>query len=164
MDQFSYIANADTAAISNLYESYLQDSNSVDISWQNFFKGFDFHAKWNGSNGVSNGQVKGSTVASAPADSSMIQKEMAVISLIKAFRSRGHLLAKTNPIRERKDRRPRLDLKDYALSDADLDTDFQAGIFLGIGAVSLRKIIESLNTIYAGSIGFEYMYFESPDE
>ena len=61
MDQFSYIANADTAAISDLYESYLQDPNSVDISWQNFFKGFDFHAAWNGSNGVSNGQINHST-------------------------------------------------------------------------------------------------------
>ena len=163
MDQFSYIANADTAAISDLYESYLQDPNSVDISWQNFFKGFDFHAAFNGSNGASNGQVKATNVVVAPVDSSMIQKEMAVISLIKAFRSRGHLLAKTNPIRERKDRRPRLDLKDYALSDADLDTNFQAGNFLGIGEVSLRKIIESLHKIYAGSIGFEYSYIREPE-
>jgi len=45
MDQFSYIANADTAAISDLYESYLKDPNSVDTSWQNFFKGFDFSRK-----------------------------------------------------------------------------------------------------------------------
>ena len=163
MDQFSYIANADTAAISNLYESYLQDSNSVDVSWQNFFKGFDFHAAFNGSNGVSNGQVKGEKIISTPVDSSMIQKEMAVISLIKAFRSRGHLLAKTNPIRERKDRRPRLDLKDYALSEADLDTNFQAGNFLGVGTVSLRKIVESLHKIYAGSIGFEYSYIREPE-
>ncbi|PWK24484.1 2-oxoglutarate dehydrogenase E1 component [Arcicella aurantiaca] len=155
MDQFSYIANADTAAISDLYESYLQDPNSVDISWQNFFKGFDFHAAWSGS---SNGQAN---VAST--DSSMIQKEMAVISLIKAFRSRGHLMAKTNPIRERKNRQPRLDLKDYALSDADLDTKFQAGNFLGIGAVSLRTILESLNKIYAGSVGFEYAYIREPE-
>ncbi len=160
MDQFSYIANADTAAISDLYESYLKDPNSVDISWQNFFKGFDFHAAFNGSNGTSNGQAK---VASTPVDSSMVQKEMAVISLIKAFRSRGHLLAKTNPIRDRKDRRPRLDLKDYALSEADLDTHFQAGVFLGIGAVSLRTIIESLHKIYAGSIGFEYAYIREPE-
>eukprot|EP01137_Pigoraptor_chileana_P037434 Opistho-2@34499 len=155
MDQFSYIANADTAAISDLYESYLKDPNSVDTSWQNFFKGFDFHASWNNAEGASNGIKSGGT--SSP-DSSTVQKEMAVISLIKAFRSRGHLLAKTNPIRNRKNRQPRLDLKDYALSEADLDTNFQAGNFLGIGAVSLRKIIESLNTIYAGSVGFEYAY------
>lgn len=167
MDQFSYIANADTAAISDLYESYLKDPNSVDISWQNFFKGFDFHATWNvalnSSNGVSNGQANGKNFTPVPVDSSTVQKEMAVISLIKAFRSRGHLLAKTNPIRERKDRRPRLDLKDYSLTDADLDTDFQAGNFLGIGAVSLRKILESLHKIYAGSIGFEYSYIREPE-
>jgi 2-oxoglutarate dehydrogenase E1 component len=164
MDQFSYIANADTAAISDLYESYLKDVNSVDVSWQNFFKGYDFHAGWSGSesgsNGSSNGQAK---TASGSVDSSMVQKEMAVISLIKAFRSRGHLLAKTNPIRERKNRQARLDLKDYSLTDADLDTNFQAGNFLGLGAVSLRKILESLNKIYTGSIGFEYAYIREPE-
>ncbi|MEA5258257.1 2-oxoglutarate dehydrogenase E1 component [Arcicella aquatica] len=160
MDQFSYIANADTAAISDLYESYSKDPNSVDTSWQNFFKGFDFHANWSDSEGVSNG-IKSEGISSP--DTSNVQKEMAVISLIKAFRSRGHLLAKTNPIRNRKNRQPRLDLKDYSLSEADLDTNFQAGNFLGIGAVSLRKILESLNKIYAGSIGFEYAYIREPE-
>jgi 2-oxoglutarate dehydrogenase E1 component len=156
MDQFSYIANADTAVISDLYESYQQDPNSVDASWQNFFKGFDFYTSWSG-------EASSNGVGSASVDASMIQKEMSVISLIKAFRSRGHLLSKTNPVRERKDRRPRLDLKDYALSEADLDTVFQAGSFLGIGPASLRKIVESLYKIYAGSIGFEYSYIRESD-
>lgn len=160
MDQFSYIANADTAAISDLYESYLKDPNSVDTSWQNFFKGFDFHVSWNASEGASKDLGNGATSLS---DNSLVQKEMAVISLIKAFRSRGHLLAKTNPIRPRKNRQARLDLKDYALSEADLDTKFQAGNFLGIGVVSLRTILESLNKIYAGSIGFEYSYIREPE-
>lgn len=160
MDQFSYIANADTAAISDLYESYLKDPNSVDTSWQNFFKGFDFHASWNDSEGATNGVINGAASASDP---SIVQKEMAVISLIKAFRSRGHLLAKTNPIRPRKNRQARLDLKDYALTEADLDTKFQAGNFLGIGVVTLRTILESLNKIYSGSIGFEYAYIREPE-
>ncbi len=160
MDQFSYIANADTAAISDLYESYLKDPNSVDTSWQNFFKGFDFHASWNDSEGATNGVINGAATASDP---STVQKEMAVISLIKAFRSRGHLLAKTNPIRPRKNRQARLDLKDYALSEADLDTKFQAGNFLGIGVVTLRTILESLNKIYSGSVGFEYAYIREPE-
>lgn len=158
MDQFSYIANADTAVISDLYDAYLQDPSSVDASWQSFFKGFDFHASWSETDGqgatpVTNGKV----------DSTVIQKEMSVISLIKAFRSRGHLLAKTNPVRPRKDRRPRLELKDYALSDADLDTVFQAGTFLGIGATTLRKIMDSLYKIYTGSIGFEYAFIREDD-
>ncbi|WP_395767289.1 2-oxoglutarate dehydrogenase E1 component [Aquirufa sp.] len=149
MDPFSYVANADTQVIADLYEAYKQDPNSVDSSWRDFFKGFDFSQTWLG---------EGSPVGAVSADSGHVQKEMAVISLIKAFRSRGHLLSKTNPVRERKDRQPRLGLTDYALSDADLDTVFQAGTFLGIGPATLRQIQDALYKIYAGTIGFEYSY------
>lgn len=148
MDPFSYVANADTQVIADLYEAYKQDPNSVDNSWRDFFKGFDFSQTW----------LEGSPSSAGSADSSHVQKEMAVISLIKAFRSRGHLLSKTNPVRERKDRQPRLGLTDYALSDADLDTVFQAGVFLGIGPATLRQIQDALHKIYAGTIGFEYSY------
>jgi 2-oxoglutarate dehydrogenase E1 component len=147
MDPFSYVANADTQVIADLYEAYKQDPNSVDSSWRDFFKGFDFSQTW----------LTEAPVGNA-ADSAHVQKEMAVISLIKAFRSRGHLLSKTNPVRERKDRQPRLGLADYALSDADLDTVFQAGVFLGIGPATLRQIQDALHKIYAGTIGFEYSY------
>ena len=147
MDPFSYVANADTQVIADLYDAYKQDPNSVDSSWRDFFKGFDFSQSW----------LEGAP-AGVPGDSAHVQKEMAVISLIKAFRSRGHLLSKTNPVRERKDRQPRLGLTDYALSDADLDTVFQAGAFLGIGPATLRQIQEALHKIYAGTIGFEYSY------
>ena len=149
MDPFSYVANADTQVIADLYEAYKQDPNSVDSSWRDFFKGFDFSQTWLGEE---------APAGAVSADSSHVQKEMAVISLIKAFRSRGHLLSKTNPVRERKDRKPRLDLADYSLSDADLDTVFQAGSFMGLGAVTLRTIQAALHKIYAGSVGFEYSY------
>jgi 2-oxoglutarate dehydrogenase E1 component len=149
MDPFSYVANADTQVIADLYEAYKQDPNSVDSSWRDFFKGFDFSQTWLG---------EGAPAGATSADASHVQKEMAVISLIKAFRSRGHLLSKTNPVRERKDRKPRLDLADYSLSEADLDTVFQAGSFMGLGAATLRTIQAALHKIYAGSVGFEYSY------
>jgi 2-oxoglutarate dehydrogenase E1 component len=156
MDSFSFLANADVAAISNLYEAYKIDPSNVDDSWQKFFKGFDFSLIWGAENATSNGAISST-------DASHVQKEMAVISLIKAFRSRGHLLAKTNPVRIRKDRRPRLDLKDYSLADSDLETEFEAGKFLGIGKAKLSVIISTLNKIYAGHIGFEYSYIREPD-
>ncbi|CAM3488060.1 2-oxoglutarate dehydrogenase E1 component [Aquirufa ecclesiirivi] len=149
MDSFSYVANADTQVISDLFDAYRVDPNSVDSSWRDFFKGFEFAQTWQG---------EGVSPSGAVLDQSHIQKEMSVISLIKAFRSRGHLLSKTNPVRDRKDRQPRLEIKDYSLSEADLDTVFQAGSFLGIGPASLRKICEVLEKVYAGSIGFEYSY------
>ncbi len=149
MDPFSYVANADTQVIADLYDAYQKDPNSVDSSWRDFFKGFDFSQVW---------LADQASAPSASADSAHVQKEMSVISLIKAFRSRGHLLSKTNPVRERKDRQPRLAITDYSLSDADLDTVFQAGAFLGIGPATLRTIQDALHKIYAGTIGFEYSY------
>ena len=179
MDQYSYIANSDAAYVDQLYQSYKQDPQTVDESWQQFFKGFEFSLaygeKANGNhtgesagsvkpNGVSStGSANGQNTASKPVDASHAEKEVSVASLIKAYRSRGHLLAKTNPLKERKDRQPRVDLPDYALSEADLDTVFESGKLLGIGAATLRVIMESLRKIYAGDIGFEYMYIRELD-
>ena len=170
MDQYSYIANSDAAYVDQLYQSFKQDPQTVDESWQQFFKGFEFSLaygeKANGKpaataqNGVS---ANGNGQATKPVDATHAEKEVSVASLIKAYRSRGHLLAKTNPLRARKDRQPRVDLPDYALSDADLDTTFESGKLLGIGPATLRVIMESLRKIYAGDIGFEYMYIRELD-
>lgn len=151
MDPFSYIANADTAAIASLYDSFKNDPNSVDSTWRDFFKGFDFAQTWSEGG------------ASPSSDGEHIRKEMSVISLIKAFRSRGHLLADTNPVRTRIDRKPRLALSDYSLGEADLETVFQAGNFLGIGPSKLTDIVDTLNKIYANKVGFEYSYIREMD-
>jgi 2-oxoglutarate dehydrogenase E1 component len=86
-----------------------------------------------------------------------------VRNLIHAFRSRGHLRAKTNPVRERKDRQARLNLADFGLSDSDLDTKFRQGEDLGLGqGATLREIVAALTSIYAGTVGFEYTYIRDP--
>ena len=195
MDAYSYIANADAAAIETLYQAYQQNPESVDFGWRKFFEGFDFSQQFpegvpvvpgNGSatSGVANQVTAAPKSASAPqpddygvlnTDASTNNapglasgevagdKETAVRNLIHAYRSRGHLRAKTNPVRERKDRKPRLDLADFGLSEADLDTVFKNGEVLGLGAqVKLRDIVAALEKIYTGPIGFEYMYIRDP--
>ncbi|MFT4032741.1 MAG: 2-oxoglutarate dehydrogenase E1 component, partial [Siphonobacter sp.] len=149
-------ANADVAYISGLYDQYQQDPASVAESWQNFFKGYDFSALY-GEKTVTNGAINGSAKAK-PADSETIAKEGSVLSLIKAYRSRGHLLAKTNPLDHPRNVDARLTLEDYKLSEKDLDTTFEAGHFLLGRPATLREIMAALEKIYAGKIGFEYMY------
>ncbi|MCY7357463.1 MAG: 2-oxoglutarate dehydrogenase E1 component [Rudanella sp.] len=173
MDKYSYIANSDAAYVDQLYQAYRQDPASVDASWQTFFEGFDFSLTYgengsktaNGTSPATNGTAAttNNQPAKTPVDAKHSEKEVSVASLIKAYRSRGHLLAHTNPIRFRKDRNPRLKLADYALSEADLDTVFESGTLLGIGAATLREIMASLEKIYAGRIGFEYMYIREID-
>ncbi len=162
MDKFTYIANADTVVIDEMYQAYKASPASVDATWQQFFHGFEFslaygeHANGNGNGAVAH------AVAHSSADLN-VEKELKVYQLIRAYRSRGHLRSKTNPVRPRKDRKARLDVADFGLNDQDLDTVFQTGNTLGIGAASLRKIIETLQKIYEGSIGFEFQYIREPE-
>jgi 2-oxoglutarate dehydrogenase E1 component len=166
MDKYTYIANSDAAYIEELYNSYKQDAASVDEGWQKFFEGFDFSQKYpvNG-NGHANGAANGKEVAATgKVDPSRIRKEMEVVHLIRGFRSRGHLLATTNPIQKRKDRQPQLDIADFNLGPEDLDSVFEAGVEVFGRPASLREIVDSLKTIYTRNIGFEYLYIRDREQ
>ena len=45
MDKFSFLGNADTSSIEDLFQLYLKDHNSVEYGWQKFFEGFEFASK-----------------------------------------------------------------------------------------------------------------------
>jgi 2-oxoglutarate dehydrogenase E1 component len=148
MDKVSYVGNADVNAIDHLYKMYQQDPESVDIGWKKFFEGFDF-ARTNYEDG---GEIPEN-----------FQKEFKVINLINGYRNRGHLFTKTNPVRERRKYTPTLDIENFGLEQSDLDSVFQAGEEVGIGAATLRDIIQHLKDTYCESIGIEYVYMRDPE-
>ena len=156
MDNYTYISNADPKAIESYYQQYLSDPNSVDEGWKKFFEGFDFAQEQFPM--LPNGKV------TSPVSGNLSAKEVQVQKLIHAYRSRAHLRSNTNPVRPRKDRKPILELEDFGLTKADLETEFQAGNEIGIGKASLKKIIESLKYIYEGTVGFEYLYVRDPEK
>ncbi|HKK73464.1 MAG TPA: 2-oxoglutarate dehydrogenase E1 component [Saprospiraceae bacterium] len=151
MSDFSFIANAHPSFIEEMYKKYQQSPDEVEASWRAFFKGFDYAA--HSENGHSEGAV-------STASTEVSAKEFQVYSLIKAFRNRGHLLSTTNPIRERRDRSPNLNLDDFNLSEADMDTEFEAGKECGLGKAKLRDIVKHMRRVYCGNIGFEYHHIE----
>ncbi|PWJ58406.1 2-oxoglutarate dehydrogenase E1 component [Dyadobacter jejuensis] len=166
MDKYTYIANSEGAYIENLYNSYKQDPASVDAGWQKFFEGFEFSQKFSDTATL---PVNGSPNGAEPAgggkvDSTQTRKEMEVVHLIRGFRSRGHLLATTNPIQKRKDRKPQLDIADFNLEEKDLDTVFEAGIEVFGRPATLREIVDSLTIIYTKNIGFEYLYIRDREQ
>ncbi|WP_209329634.1 2-oxoglutarate dehydrogenase E1 component [Lunatimonas salinarum] len=173
MDKYSYISNAHVAYIDELYDSYKKNPDAIDPSWKAFFDGFDFAITKYGEDEEGGAEVSSMTSKTAVngnlatkgsiMDMEELPKEIKVRAFIHAYRSRGHLRSKTNPVRERRDRRALLDLDDFGLDTSDLDKEFQAGNEIGIGNAKLSKIIESLKTIYEGSMGFEYMYIRDPE-
>lgn len=158
MSEYSYISNADPKAIASLYDQYQLDKSSVSSDWQQFFEGFDFaQEKFPLLPNVV-------TETSATPSGTVSDKEVRVRNLIHAYRTRAHLRSKTNPVRERKDRKPILDLADFGLNEQDLNTTFVSGQTLGIGKATLQKIIDTLKYIYEGTVGFEYMYVRDPEK
>ncbi len=148
MNKLSYLGNAEIGAVEDLFRQYLTDKNSVDPNWQQFFEGFEFARQ----NFEESGEIP-----------SQVRKEFNVINLINGYRSRGHLFTQTNPVRERRKYAPTLDIENFHLGESDLDTVFQAGTEIGIGAAKLRDIIGHLEQTYCRSIGAEYMYIRNPE-
>jgi 2-oxoglutarate dehydrogenase E1 component len=142
----SFLGNIDPQVIEKMYSDYLANPDSVDESWKNFFQGFDFARANFGTYG---GQIYDS--------------EIKVLNLIDAYRKRGHLFTKTNPVRSRRSYTPTLDIENFGLSKTDLDTTFQAGKQLGIGPAKLSDILHFLQSTYCKSIGCEYMYIRDPE-
>ncbi len=144
---YSYVSSSDNTYIDGLYTDYRRNPESVDSSWRQFFKGVEF--------ALSQSQVLGHASAVA---SSNLGKEFKVYRLIEAYRARGHLISVTNPIRERKNRFPHLDLEDFALTNADLEETFAIGEAVGKTNAKLKDIIAHLRAIYCGTIGAEFMH------
>ena len=93
----------------------------------------------------------GSGTASASIIRTDWMHEIRAYRMILGYRNKGHLLAKTNPIRTRKDRGANIELGFYGFTEADIDKVFQAGNLIGLGTTTLRNIYNHLEKCYAAS-------------
>jgi len=152
MKDYSYVFNAHPSYIDTIFKQFKDNPDSVEDGWRAFFEGYEFRID-------ANGQATASSNGTA-----FNEKELSVMAIIYGFRSRGHLLSTTNPIRDRVDRKPYLDLADYNLTEKDLDSKFVVGKEIGLPNGTLRDIIAKLNAIYSGNIGFEFAHIENREK
>lgn len=165
MKDFSYITNSSPAYIESLYKEFLDNPGGIDPEMKKFFEGFDFaisHASINGKPSEVT-EVK-ETSDARPGDIGSIDwmKEVMAYRMILGYRNKAHLIANTNPIRKRKDRGANIDLAFYGFIESDLDKEFYAGQFLGLGKTTLRTILSHLEKCYASSLGVEFKYISDP--
>ena len=144
MDELSFLSNADSKAIEDLYRNYKEDPESIETDWRRFFQGFEFSGK-------------------LLPEAEMKPDEFKVIDLINEYRKRGHLFTKTNPVRTRRTYSPTLHIHNFGLAEADLETVFKAGGEIGIGDATLSNIIAHLEKTYCQSVGVEYAYIRRPE-
>jgi len=144
MDELSFLSNAGSETIEELYRQYKQNPESIEAGWRRFFQGFEFSGK-------------------IIPQADMKPGEFKVIDLINEYRKRGHLFTKTNPVRTRRTYSPTLHIDNFGLTEEDREQVFKAGGEIGIGDATLNSIIEHLEKTYCLSVGVEYAYIRRPE-
>ena len=98
-----------------------------------------------------------------------VDKNTRVMQLIESYRSRGHLLADTNPLGWVQPGLPNpdhrdLDIATHGLTIWDLDRTFNVGGFGGKEQMTLREVLSRLRAAYTLKVGSEYTHILDRDE
>ncbi len=167
----SHLSGANAAYIEELYESYLDNSQSVTAEWREIFQklpkveGAEVeyrHSEIRHEFKELAQQTQKTVLVSGGSDA----KQVKVLQLINAFRFRGHQNANLDPLGLwKRDKVRDLQLSHHELSENDFDREFKIGsLAIGQETMKLGELYKALKTTYCGSIGAEYMHITSTEE
>ncbi len=170
----SFLGGSNAAYLADLHARYLQDPRSVGPNWQAFF------ASLGDSPEEVLAEARGPSWQPGVTDGAGLQvpraftEEQAVAAardtlrarmLIRNYRTRGHLVAKLDPL-ELSIRRehPELKPRTYGFAKSDYDRPIYIGGALGLEFGTLRQVLDILKRTYGGHIGVEYMHISDPEQ
>lgn len=168
----SHLAGANATYVEDIYELYLSDPDLVSEEWRRVFEGLpapdnvaeqphsrvrDYFRRLAQETKHYNVQVS---------DPDVDAKQVRVLQLINAYRFRGHEAAKLDPL-EIWQRPPVAELEPsfHNLTEQDMEDTFNVGsLAIGKETMLLSDIYKSLNKIYCGSVGAEYMHMTDTEQ
>jgi 2-oxoglutarate dehydrogenase E1 component len=172
----SFLQGANATYLAELYAQYQENPSSLDLEWREFFASLDddAHSVRAEARGPSWAPTDGRAVPLPALPSRAISKQQAIATardslglrmLIRAYRTRGHLAAKLDPL-ELVARRehPELKPKTYGFTKSDYDRAIYIGGALGMEFATLRQVLGILKRTYCGPIGAEYMHISDPEQ
>ena len=133
-----------------LHQDFLRDPSRVAEPWQAYFRANDGDA--GGASAPPRPAPMRSSIFNPPAigqhpDAGQVQER--VSQLIRAYRVRGHLAARLDPLDVAPRQEPgELSLAYHGLSEADLDRTFATSAIGGPESQSLRELIDRLRSTY----------------
>jgi 2-oxoglutarate dehydrogenase E1 component len=169
LQQSSQLSAGNAAFVEDLYEQFLANPASVAAVWRSYFeqlRGADGHD-------VPHSPVVAQLARAARESRAVIvcgdeetaHKQGGVRKLVTAFRSRGHLQARLDPLGLMQPQAaPDLDLPFHDLAESDLGREFETGAYVGAERMLLRDLLERLRTTYCGPIGAEFMHITDAEQ
>ena len=169
----SFLQGANVAYIEQLYASYQKAPNSVGPEWQAFFASLrddkdDVLFQARGPSWKPNGSAAKVVAPAAFTKEQALaaaQDTLAARTLIRNYRTRGHLISKLDPLEltTRKEH-PELRPRTYGFTKADYDRPIYLGGALGLQFGTLREVLAILKRVYGQHIGAEYMHISDPEQ
>ncbi|HEX7377798.1 MAG TPA: 2-oxoglutarate dehydrogenase E1 component [Pirellulales bacterium] len=162
------------AFVEGLYDDYLNDPESVEPDWRAYFEkirgpnGRQTNHRWHPGPSFRPASLFNPNGHETPASNGAAVMPVAEVAnlqdrvdqLVRAYRVRGHMLAKINPLNLPRPHQPELQLDFYRFTAADLDRQFSIDTMPGGDILSLRGIVERLRNTYCRSIGVQFMHID----
>ena len=145
--------------ITALHQSWKNDPLSVDPLWAAWFEGYELGSGEAPGKKENTGTDADTSLYTVPPESA--EGRGRISQLIRAYRVMGHQCARFNPLEP--PNRPRFPVtpEDMGFQEEDLDQPVNIGTFMDGGTLTLREIINRLQKIYCGAIGFEYHHIDN---
>lgn len=151
----NFLDGTSSVYLEELQRAWEADPDSVDESWDNFFRNF-----------------VGQSSTSPGLSGQTIQESMRLLLLVRAYQVYGHMKAKLDPLGlEQREIPDELDPNLYGFTEADFDREFFLGVWRMSGFLSdnrpvqtLRSVLTRLEQAYCGSVGYEYMHIADREQ
>ena len=184
----SFLNKSNSAFIEEMYVRFLnQDPNLAD-SWKDYFEGIQDEAEvilndingpsWKpegvriNSNSIEKIIKKNSNELKDVSDKFNFQvvansnkESISAVALIRAYRLRGHLLAKLDPLEMMTtEYLDELHPEYYGFDKKNYDKKIELNGVINREKASVREILQFLKKTYCGPVGYEYMHISNPTE
>ncbi len=174
---FNSIFQNNAGYVEEIFARYNSDPNSVGIEWRSYFEGFNegFGTASALAKDVSHydellkNMGEASAKVSDASHSTSINPdtlsfEFKVASYVQAWKSHGHLQAKTNPLGFEPAKALTLSPDVYGIAKEDFTRNTFAGILLGFGVMKFEELEKELEKRFAGVISAEIEHIECHEE
>jgi len=176
----SFLTGANATVLEDMFERYQADPSKVHPSWVAFFNNLEADAP--PGQAVAVRRANRNTFSNIPGTMTegkdlfqVSEDTIKLMSMIRAFRHRGHLVADLDPLRIDEDSdanvlvpyktRQELEPSYYGFTEADMDREFVvSGELPGPPVRKLREVVHMLRTVYLGKVGYEYRHMLSKEE
>ncbi len=181
----SFLNKSNSAFIEQMYVKYVNNDPNLPVSWKKYFIdiGDDINSivkevngpSWSPrKNKIDESKILENEIELLESQNKEIdQKDIVVsnsnsikaVSLIRAYRQRGHLLSKVDPLEMRESEYlDELHPENYGFKKDDYSKKIYLDGVLNKEYSNIKEILSILRKIYCGNIGYEYMHISNPTE